>query len=170
MKPELKYGLITGAGVCVWVMGEFLLGFHTTHLGIGAYSGYFSSLIPLVTLFLLLKQRRDAVPGGRLGLWAGIQSGLHAAFIAGVIVYGFMLAYDNFINPGWLDHALDWRVAQLRADGVAETAIREEIKSCREMNGPVGSLLRLVGGTTVLGGLLSAGLTLLLRRWPRRKG
>jgi len=167
MRPELKYGLITGAGVCLWIMGEFLLGFHTTRLEIGAYSGYFSCVIPLTTLFLLLKGRRDAAPDGRLGLWSGVKSGLHAAFISGVIVYGFMLVYSNFINPGWLDHALEWRVAQLRADGLAETAIREEIKLYRQMNGPVGCLISIVAGTTVMGGIFAAGLTLLLRRGPR---
>lgn len=164
MKPELKYGLIAGAGVCLWIMGEFLLGFHTTRLEIGAYSGYFSCLVPLVTLFVLLKSKRDQTPDGRLGLWPGIKSGLHAAFISGAIVYAFMVAYNHFINPGWLDLALDWRVAQLRADGIAETAIREEIKVYRQLNSPVGCLISIVAGTTVMGGIFSAGLTLLLRR------
>lgn len=168
MRPELKCGLVTGAGVCLWIMGEFLLGFHTTRLALGAYSGYFSTVIPLTTLFLMLRRQRDAAPAGRLGLWAGVRSGLHAAFISGVIVYGFMLAYDNFINPGWMDHALDWRVARFRADGMAETAIREQIKLYRRMTGPVGCLISIVGGMTAMGGIFSAGLTLLLRRWPRR--
>lgn len=168
MRPELKYGLIAGAGVCLWIMGEFLLDFHTTRLEIGAYSGFFSALIPLTALFFMLRRQRDSAPDGRLTLWPGVKSGLQAAFISGVIVYGFMLAYNQFINPGWLDHALDWRVAQLRADGVAEPAIRKKIKFYRQMNGPVGTLLRSVGGTTVMGGIYSAGLTLLLRRWPRK--
>lgn len=168
MRPELKYGLIAGGGVCLWVLGEFLLGFHTTRLALGAYSGYFSGLVPLATLFLLLKGLRDGAPDGRLGLWPGVKAGLHASFISGAIVYAFMLVYGHFINPGWQDLALDWRVANLRADGVAETAIREQIKLHRQLNSPVGCLLGVVAGTTLLGGLLSAGLTLLLRRWPRR--
>ena len=84
------------------------------------------------------------------------------------IVYTFMFAYNHYINPGWLDHALDWRVAQLRTEGVLEPAIREEIRAYRRINSPVGSLLSIVGGTTVLGGLFSLGLTALRRRWPRR--
>ncbi len=167
MNPELKCGLVTGAGVCLWIMGEFLLGFHTTRLEIGAYSGYFACVIPLTTIYLLLRRKRAAAPGGRLGFWAGVRSGLHAAFIAGVIVYGFMFLYNRFINPDWLDHALEWRVARLRAAGLAETAIREEIKDYRQMNGPVGSLISLVAGTTVMGGIFAAGLTLLLRLRPR---
>lgn len=168
MKPELKYGLISGAGVCLWILGEFLLGFHTTRLEIGAYSGYFSGVIPLTTLYFLLKGRRDAAPDGRLALWTGIKSGLHAAFISGVIVYAFMFAYDSFINPGWMDHALDWRVARLRAEGITEIAIREQIKTYRQLTSPVGCLLSIVAGTTVMGGIFATGLTLLLRRRPRR--
>jgi hypothetical protein len=168
MRPELKYGLIAGAGVCAWIMGEFLLGFHTTRLAIGAYSGYFSCLIPLAALFLLLKGKRDQSPDGRLNYWPALKSGLHAAFISGAIVYGFMVVYNHFINPGWLDLALDWRVANLRADGIAETAIREEITLYRQLNSPIGCLVSIVAGTTVMGGIFSAGLTLLLRRWPRR--
>ncbi len=168
MKPELKYGLIAGVGVCLWIMGEFLLGFHTTRLEIGAYSGYFSCIIPLVTLFVMLKGKRDRTPGGHLAYWPAIKSGLHAAFISGAIIYAFMVVYGNFINPGWLDQALDWRVARLRAGGVAETAIREEIKVYRQLNSPVGCLISIVAGTTVMGGIFSAGLALLLRRRPRR--
>jgi hypothetical protein len=167
MRPELKFGLLSGAGVCLWILGEFLLGFHTTRLGIGVYSGYFSCVIPLAALYLLLARKRAAAPDGRLGLGAGVRSGLQAAFISGVIVYGFMLAYSQFINPGWLDHALDWRVAQWRADGMAEVAIREQIRLYRQLNGPLGCLVSLVAGTTVMGGIFAAGLTLLLRRRPR---
>lgn len=167
MKPELKYGLITGAGVSLWIMGEFLLGFHTTRLEIGRYSGYFSGIIPLTTLWLLLKQKRDAAPAGRLSYGTGLKSGLQVAFISGAIIYAFMSCYGLFINPGWLDHVLDWRVAQWRADGISEIDIRAQIKLYRQMNGPVGDLLSLVGGTTVMGGIFSAGLTFLLRRRPR---
>lgn len=168
MRPELKYGLISGVGVCAWIMGEYLLGFHTTRLEVGAYTGYFSCLIPLATLFLLLKDKRDQAPDGRLNYWPALKSGLHAAFISGAIVYGFMVVYNHFINPGWLDLALDWRVARLRTDGIAETAIREEIKLYRQLNSPVGCLISIVAGTTVMGGIFSLGLTLLLRRRPRR--
>lgn len=169
MRPELKYGLIAGAGVCAWIMGEFLLGFHTTRLEIGAYSGYLSCLIPLATLFLLLKGKRDRSPDGRLNYWPALKSGLHAAFITGAIVYGFMMVYGSFINPGWLDHVLEWRVAQLRADGVAETAIREQIRTYRQLNSPAGCLISIVGGMTVMGGIFSAGLTWLLRRGTPQK-
>ena len=166
MKPELKCGLITGAGVCLWIMGEFLLGFHTTRLEIGAYSGYFSAVIPLTALFFMLKRQRDSAPEGRLALWPGVKSGLQAAFISGVIVYGFMLAYHQFINPGWLDQTLEWKVARMRSESLPEAYIRQQIVTYRNAHSPLGLIATRLAGMTLLGAAFSLGLTLWLRRRP----
>lgn len=167
MKPEIKYGLITGAGVCLWIIAEYLLGFHTTRLEIGEYSGFFSTLVPVVTLFLLLKGKREAAADGRLGLGQGVCSGLFASFIAALIVYCFMFVYNQFINPGWLDNTLDWKVAQMRAQGLAEIDIRKEITFYRQANSPAGLIVTTLVGMTLMGAIFSLGLTLLLRRQPR---
>lgn len=167
MSPALRYGLITGGGVCLWILVEFSLDFHTTRPGLGEYSGYFSSAIPLTTLFLLLKGRRDDVANGGLSLGWGVGAGLYASLVAALMVYGFLLAYNQFINPGWMDAALDWKVNQFRAQGMSEPAIRAEIVSFRWMNSPRGLLTTTLAGMTVRGGLFSLVLTLLLRRAPR---
>jgi hypothetical protein len=167
MRPEFKYGLITGAGVCLWMILEYRLGFHTTRVAIGEYSGYFSSLVPLVTLFLLLKQKQVETPGGRLGLGQGISAGFFASFIASVIVYCFLVGYSQFINPGWLDYTLDWKVARWRGQGVAEIDIRRAITLYRQANSPGGLIATTVAGMTLLGGVFSLGLTFLVRRLSR---
>ncbi len=167
MNPEIKYGLITGAGVCLWIIAEYLLGFHTTRPEIGEYSGFFSNLIPLITLFLLLKGKHKSVTDGPLRVGQGLSSGLYASFIAALIVYVFLLAYNQFINPGWLDNALDWKVAQMRAQGVTETDIRKQITFYRQANSPAGLLATTIVGMTLVGASFSFGLTLLLRRQPR---
>lgn len=167
MKPETKYGLLTGAGVCLWTLAEHALGFHTTRFAIGEYSGYFSCIIPLTLLFLLLQSRRDATADGRLALGQGVRSGLHASLVAGLVVWFFMLVYNRFINPGWMDLALDWKVAQLRLQGVAETAIREQIQFYRRMSSPLGCFTGIVLGSALTGAAFSFLLTLLLRRRPR---
>lgn len=167
MKPEIKYGLCTGAGLCLWLIAEYLLGFHTTRLEIGEYSGYFSCIVPLVMLFLMLKLKRDAALGGRLDLGQGIWSGVAASFIAGLIACGFMVVYNQFINPGWLDNALDWKVAQMRAQGLAEPDIRRQITFSRQANSPAGLIATTLAGMTLMGAIFSLGLTLILRRRPR---
>ncbi len=166
MSAALKYGLIAGASLCGWILVGHSLDIQTTRHDLGAYGAAVASVIPLSALFLLLKNRRAASDGG-LSLGWGVGAGLHASFVAALTVYGFLLLYNQFINPGWMDAALEWKVVQFRAQGMTEPAIRAEILSFRWMNSPRGLFLPTLAGMTVLGGLCSLVLTLLLRRVPR---
>lgn len=167
MRPEFKYGLMSGAGICLWVVIEYYLGLHTIHLEVGEKTGYFSNIIPLVTLFLLLRQKQSAAYDGRLTLGQGIASGLMASFLEGVIVYGFMLFYNQYINPNWVDNALALKVTQLRSHGITESNIREQITLYRQANSALGMITTTLLGLTVMGGIFSLILTLLLRLRPR---
>jgi hypothetical protein len=167
MKPEFKYGLASGIGVCLWITAEYLLGFHTTHLAIGEYSGYFSSLVPLFALWLLLRGKYAEL-GPFFNLRQGLWSGLTAAFVSALIVYVYLVIYNLFINPGWLDYALKWKVDQLRAAHVPETEIREQIIFYRNANSPLGLVVSTVLGSTLLGGLMSLFITFWLT-WRARR-
>jgi hypothetical protein len=168
MKPEFTYGLLTGAAVCVWIGLEYLLGFHTTRLGAGEYTGLLSNLVPLASLFLLLRAKRAAVYDGRLSFASGIGSGVVASFIAALVVYTFLVIYNQFINPGWIDQVLEYKVAQLRAAHRPEAAIQESITLTRNAYTPVGMIISIIVSMTLMGGLFSFGLTLLLRQLPHR--
>jgi len=163
MRPEFKYGLLTGAGVCLWIAAEYLLGFHTTHPRIGEYTGYFSTLIPLVFLYLLLRRKQSSAKDGRLTIRQGIASGVVASFLAALIVYGFMLAYNRWIDPDWIDNALLVKVAAMRAKGIGELQIRREITFYRNANSASGMIATTVLAMTVVGAFFSLLLTILLR-------
>jgi riboflavin transporter FmnP len=163
MRPELKYGLITGLGVCLWIATEYFLGLHTTHLEIGEFTGYFANLVPLVTLLLLLREKQKQIYDHRLTLGQGIAAGLLMSFVAAVLVYIFMLAYNRWINPYWLDNALEWKVARMRDHAVSEVDIRKEITFYRNANSPIGLVVSTILGMTAVGGLLSIPCTLYLR-------
>jgi len=170
MKSELKYGLVCGAGICLWIALEYLLGFHTTRPAIGTYTGLFSNLIPLTTLFLLLRAKRAAIYDGRLSLGTGIGSGVTASFVAALLVYSFLVSYSHFINPAWIDQALEIKVAQLRTQQVTEAEIQEKITLYRNAYSPAGLVASIIVGQTLMGGIFSLGLTLLLRQLPHRPG
>jgi hypothetical protein len=168
MKPELKYGLISGTGVCLWIALEYALGFHTTRPQIGIYTGVLSNLIPLVTLFLLLRAKRAAVYDGRLSLGAGIRAGLIASFVASLLVYCCLSGYAHFINPVWIDQALELKVAAWRSQLMAESDIQSRIIAYRDAYTPEGLLQTIIVGMTLMGGLFSVGLTFLVRQLPHR--
>jgi hypothetical protein len=168
VKPEFKYGLITGGLLCLWIMLQYLLGLHSTRAALGAYTGYLSNLIPLVTLFLLLRRKRAAIYDGRLSLAAGIWAGLYASFVAALIVYCFLVSYTHFINPIWIEQALEQKVALWRTQQLTEPAIQENITRYRDGYTPVGLVGTTIVGMTLMGGLLGLGLTLLVRQLPHR--
>lgn len=170
MSAEFKYGLITGGSLSLWIFAEYYLGLHTIHLEAGEYAGYFSKLIPLATLFLLLRQKQASAGDGRLTLGQGLTSGLTASFLAALIVYGFMVAYNQWINPDWLDNALTAKVAQRRAHGIDEFSIRREITFYRQANSSAGLITTTLLGLTVTGGVITLVLTLFLRLRPLPAG
>ena len=163
MSAELKYGLITGTSVCLGLGLEYWLGFHTTRLAVSESSACISILILLFTLWLLLRHMQADTTAGRLGLVPAVAAGLQSSLVAALVVCSFLLVYSQFINPEWIDTTLDWKVAQLRAAGVAETVIRREIVLFRRANSPAGLVATTVLGMTLMGAVFSFGLALLLR-------
>ncbi len=109
------------------------------HSEIGAYSGYFSNLVPLTALWLLLQKNRPKF-GPLFSLWRGLFAGLLMAFVASLVVYVFLVFHNLVLNPGWLDEALKLKVDQLRAahvlprgnrDPGADHPIPQRARACR---------------------------------------
>jgi hypothetical protein len=119
-------------------------------------------------LFLLLRAKRAAIYDGRLSLGTGIGSGVLASFVAALLVYSFLVSYSRLINPTWIDQVLEHKVTQWRGQQLAETTIQEKITLYRQAYSPVGLVATVIVGMTLMGGLFSLGLALLVRQLPHR--
>ena len=162
MKPELKYGLLAGAAMIAWTLAEYALGIHQTRFALGKYTGMGSELILLAMVWRLLCLKFAQLNRYWLPAWEGMLYGTFASFVAGMVFYIFLNLYVNFINPEWPDLYLEWQVAQMRAAGDGELAIRAFVRSVRWMMGPVGLAALTIGLYTLLGGAFSAMVTLWL--------
>ncbi len=167
MIPEFKYGLLGGVAVCLWIALEYALGLHTTRPQLGEYTGLLSNVIPLVMLYLLLQKKRAAIYDGRLSLGAGIWSSVLACFAASLLVYSFLSGYTHFLNPTWIDQALELKVTAWRAQSLPETEIQAKIVQFRNAYTPRGLLWTTVVGLSLTGGLVAVPLTLFVRTLPR---
>ena len=166
VKPEIKYGLISGAALCLWIALEYALGFHTTRPDIGAYTGLLSNLIPVIALFLLLQSKRAGIYDGRLSLGAGIFAGMLASFVASLLVYSCINTYTQFFNPSWIYQVLEVKVEAWRSQQIPETEIQSRITSYVGAYTPKGLLQTVILNMTLMGGLFSLVLTLVVRRLP----
>lgn len=162
MRPEIKYGVITGISVCLWVLLEFALGFHTTRLEFGKYSGYVASLIPIILLVLLLQEKAKKQP---LTWLTALRSGILVSVIAAAIITTFFFFYNHYINPGWLNLVFEAQKQELVTQGASE----ESIVSLQEQFAFYSSdLYQIIGGffSTILMGII---LTLIITFFIRRR-
>jgi len=166
MKPEVKYGVFCGIGVSLWVVVEYLLGFHGKHMGIGEYSGYFSSIIPLVLIYLVLRERRHLWHHGSLTFWQGFQYGVILSLISAVIITTFFWIYNHFINPGWLDAATEYQRRKMLKAGAGEAEIRQKLDELQKYSRPAYQIVWNFIGTAGLGLLFTVIISLFMKKKP----
>jgi hypothetical protein len=162
MKSELKYGLLGGAAMIVWTLGEYAIGAHNTRFALGEYTAWGTEIILLVMLWRLLRLKFARLNRYWLPAWEGMLYGALASFVSGLVLYCFMNVYVTFINPEWPDVFLVWQVAQMRAAGDTEQTIRAYVSSVRWKTGPIGLPTVIIGLNLLLGAAFSAMLTLWL--------
>ncbi|MBI2518485.1 MAG: DUF4199 domain-containing protein [Opitutae bacterium] len=169
MRAELKYGLLAGFAVCLWMLIEYALGLHTKYLDAWQYTDAASFIVFVPPLWLLLKSRQAALaPGEPLSLLVAVLQAMLMSLIAALVIYVFTVAYTFFLNPGWVDTVLAWKVEHWRAAHETEESIRRQITSYRNLHAPVGLAASLLISTPLLGGILAVFLTVWLNLRARR--
>jgi len=150
MNPEYRYGLLCGVGMSIWVLIEFALGFHTTSLEIGQYSGYVSVFIPIVVIYVALKEQQTTL-NVVLPLKAGINTGFQIAIISAAIFTLFLFLYNNYINPEWIDAMVQWQRKKLILSGATDDEIGRFMDQNRKMNNSLGQGIMSFISSTGLG-------------------
>lgn len=108
IKPEIKYGAICAAGLIIWTMIQYWLGFHTIRLYIGQYSGYGMYAIIFACLWLGLKDKfSDDL--SKLSVRQGVREAVLQLMITASISSVFMFIYDYRINPFWVDNMIQYQ-------------------------------------------------------------
>jgi len=161
-ETELKYGLIIGIGVSLWVLIEFALGFHTTRLDIGQYSGYLAIIIPIIALYFgLLDKKKELKKKFTFG--EGVKSGFLMSVFAGLLLVLFFLLYALAINPAWVDNALAFEQVKLIENGATPDQAAEIVEGYAPYMSLPAQLLGSFLGTVIQGTVLSLILVTILR-------
>ena len=134
MRIELKYGLYTGIGICLWRMAEHFLGFTTTKLYIGQYSRAFAIFLPIVMIPIGIREKRDVEFDGSLVLYDGVKSGVTIATIYGAITAAFFFIYQTYIGPDYVENLIEFERIRMVANGIAQGDIATKIDAMRTMN------------------------------------
>lgn len=168
MKPEYRYGLLCGTGLSCWILTEFILGFHTTSLEIGQYSGYFSVVIPVIVIFAALKDEQHRT-NGIMTFKIGINTGFQIAIYSAVLFTLFLFFYNNYINPDWINAMLEWQRKKLILGGASDDEIGRFMEQNRRMNNSVGQAIMTLISTTGIGVFITLIEIPLVRIFSKKK-
>lgn len=141
------WGIACGLSMAVWVLIEFALGFHTTSLDIGRYSGYFSTILPITFIYVALAERQSFLDR-KLPILDGITIGFRIALFSALILSVFLIVYNKFINPEWIELTVDWQRKQMILNGASNDDIARFIELNRHLNSVPGQFFaELISGT-----------------------
>ena len=168
MNAGLKYGLIAAAGMSAWMLGEYVLGLHTTRLDIGHYTSWGTEIILIAVLWRLLHQLLYQPNRSWLPVWEGLLHGAIAGLVAAMGFYVFLSLYLNFLNPEYADSMLQWQVDHLRTAGTPEEEIRAMARGFRWSVSPTGLPVTVFGLYLMIAIVASPVLTLWLN-WRRKE-
>ena len=163
-KTETKFGLLMGIGICLWVLIEYFLGFHTSKLHIGQYSIYFVTIVPLLTIYLGLKEKRDLQFNGKISLSNGIRSGLMISLIAAIIISFFLIIYFNYINPQYSEIGVAYYKEKILLSNKTLIQQKQELDNINKMFSFINQLLFGVIGTICAGLFISFVVSLYLKK------
>ena len=169
LKAEFKYGIITGIGISLWILLEFLLGFHTNNIDMGEYSTYFVVLVPLLTLYLGIKEKRDKWNKGQISFNSGIKTGLMISLIGTVIIATFLIIYFNYLNPDYAEWGLAYHKKKMILRGKSSAEIAVEMEKMKSTLGFLNQFLYGTIGAVGTGFIISAALSLFMKRTPGEK-
>ena len=99
MRRALGFGLLAAGGAAAWTLIEYALGFHTTRLDVGRYTGFFGLVFPVVAIVLALRAARRA--RGGLSFMQGVGEGLAVTGVFAVLGVVFLWLYYAVVNPGF---------------------------------------------------------------------
>ncbi|MBI3875156.1 MAG: DUF4199 domain-containing protein [Verrucomicrobia bacterium] len=165
MKPELKFGLTGGAAVSAWLLVASLVGFHTQQLALVKYSDTTSLAVLAGVIYLALKSRR-ARSQDCLTLEQGWKTGTLIALVSGAIAALFKVAYNHVVNPGWVEKAIQWETARMKAANAPEQKIASMETYLRATNSDFFLVTLGIAGTVVLGTFIALALAFALQRKP----
>lgn len=168
MSIEYRYGILCGLALSVWVLIEFALGFHTTSLEIGQYSGYISMIFPIVFIFVALKEQQSR-SNGILFMKEGINVGFQIAILSAAIFTLFLHIYNNFINPDWIDMMVEWQRKKLILGGASDDEIERFMEQNRHMNNSFGQNIMSFIGTTGIGVVITVTEIFMIKFLSQRK-
>lgn len=114
MKTEIKWGLIFSLVSLLWLILEFMAGWHDRHI---AWHPILTNLfiVPAVTMMYLAVREKRRTRGGRINFQEAFLCGLGVSVIVAILSPLAQYLFHRFINPHYFEKAIEYTVSSGKA-------------------------------------------------------
>jgi len=121
---EIKYAIFSSFLLFIWMVIEYTLLVPNFH-EIGVYIGIVPVIIPVIGIYLGIKERREKINFGYITFKEAFRTGLVITFIAAIMIVFFIYVYYEFMNPNYVN----FLAAETEKTLIKQNAGREEINA-----------------------------------------
>ncbi|MCO4292764.1 DUF4199 domain-containing protein [Solitalea sp. MAHUQ-68] len=124
MRTEIKWALIISLLNFLWLVLEYLCGFHTRYISALPYVTIFSIIIPIVFLREALLEKRNRRYKKTITFWLSVQTGATIILICSVISVFSVMIYFKLINPGFTEFMVSYATQKAAENGENVARVR----------------------------------------------
>ena len=157
MKTELKYGLVIGLLMFLWLILEFVMGFHTDKIRYQPYVTNLAYLIPVIGIYQGIKSKRIMDLDGYITYAEGLKIGFIISIYVAIVAVITQFLFHTFINLDYFDKMIEYST-QMKADsGMTEEEALTTAKAIFNLtsylfqafifNLAIGSVVALIAAT-----------------------
>ncbi len=162
-KSEIKFAVLGVLLLAGYTLLAWQLGWHDKDFTNAQHGKKIAGAVFVASIWLAVRERRDRRQGGFIEFEEGFQTGM---IVSAITAFGngvFIACYNHFINPGWLQRALEWRKAGALA-GLTERELGRPEASATVSQMLVFDLLLDPIGKVLMGMILTTAIAAVLRR------
>ena len=158
----VKWGIILGVAVCVWTLALHLLGWYTSDLSNGLVADQVAIALPVVVLFLALRELARGL-GRAPTIKEALATGVLAGAVSIPISAGFLWIYHHYINPRWNELLIEHERLRLTNTGASAEEISRRVGAMTASGTDAAQFVGAIVGTLLISAVISILVWGLLR-------
>ena len=167
MKPVIKWGLLTGLFVAVWLLAGYSilasLSLSVPKVTLRTLTGLLGLVILFTGILYAMKGMKAKISPNKFSYSMAFKSGFMVAVIVAIVVSFASFLYLKFINPGLPEDMVREAGASLKASGATAEEISEKLIAVRKEFSIQAQIIAPLVVQTVAGSIFSLILAFFLK-------
>jgi len=133
MKLEVKYGLLIGFAGFLWTIAEMIIGLHSNYIQYHPVITNFYFLIPIIGLFLAIKDKRDIELNGKMPFADGLKTGVYISIVVGALAVPSQYIFHSYINTTYFEKMIAYSRNMAEESGKSAEQITTQLQGMESM-------------------------------------